>query len=401
MGRTPLTRALNTIVVDNMGRFPVKLCRGNSYIMLAHHVGANAIFIQPFKSKSDAHQISAYNAITERMKALGLSANLHVLDNEASAAYIDCITNKWECNHQKVPPDMHWPNIAKRMIPAFKAHFFSMLAGINPRFPVTRWDLPLHQEEITINLLCTLQFDPTKSAWELMFGPFNYNATPLGPPGCYIIINAKGTTWRTWDFKGLEGFYIGPEMNHYRSYTLLGNSTQAIVVSYTIIFWHHTLNLPVLTADDCITHCLRALTTAIRANNSPTRTDKQLRRQIITMTNKNNNKQRQLTMTADSNQQQQRRPTTMTNNNTVWVINKKTIKWKLVFSIDVRNLETMNNNDWQWQQLATTTKMNKVEKWWWPTTTNNDDGDNQQWRQTSTTISNAIFLSLTELQANS
>ena len=100
--------------------------------MLAHHVGANAIIIQPFKSKADAHQIPAYNAIMERMKARGVSINLHVLDNEASASYINCITNKWECKHQKVPPDMHQRNIAKRVIGTFKAHLLSILAGIDP-----------------------------------------------------------------------------------------------------------------------------------------------------------------------------------------------------------------------------------------------------------------------------
>jgi len=151
-----------------------------------------------------------------------------------------------------------------------------MLAGVDTQFPVTRWDLLLHQAEITINLLRTSQIDPAKSAWELMCGPFNYNATPMGPPGCRIIIHAKGTTRQTWDFKGIEGFYIGLAMNHYCCYTLLRNNTQAMVVSDTVIFQHHTLNLPVLTAEDCIIYCLRALTTAIRANRSPTRMDEQL-----------------------------------------------------------------------------------------------------------------------------
>ena len=159
------------------------------------------------------------------------------------------------------------------MIRNFKAHLLSMLAGVDPQFPVTHWDLLLHQAEITINVLCASQIDPAESAWEFMCGPFNYNVTPLGPPGCRIIIHAKGTIRRTRDFKGIECFYIGPAMNHYRCYTLLRNKTQAIVVSDNIIFWHHTLNLTVLTAEDCIIHCLRAPTTAFRANRSPTRTD--------------------------------------------------------------------------------------------------------------------------------
>jgi hypothetical protein len=188
------TRAMNTIFTDNMGQFPIELRSRNSYIMLAHHVRANAIIIEPFKFKADTHQIPAHNAVMERMKAHGLSVNLQVLDNEASATYIDCITNKWKCKHQKVPPDIHQRNIAKHMIRTFKAHLLSMLTGVDPRFPGTRWDLLLHQAEITLNLLCTSQINPTKSTWELMCGPFNYDATPFGSPGCCIIMHSKGTT---------------------------------------------------------------------------------------------------------------------------------------------------------------------------------------------------------------
>jgi hypothetical protein len=65
-------------------------------------------------------------------------------------------------------------------------------------------------------------------------------------------------------------------MNHYRCYTLIRNNTQAVVVSNTIIFRHHTLSLPALTTEDRITHCLCALTTAIQADRTPTKTDDQL-----------------------------------------------------------------------------------------------------------------------------
>ncbi len=123
------TLPLSTIFTNDMGRFPVKSASSNSYIMLAYHVGANVILIQPFKSKADAHRIPAYNTIMERLKSQGISVDLHILDNEASAAYIDCITNKWKCEHQKIPPNMHRRNIAERMICTFKAHLLSILAG--------------------------------------------------------------------------------------------------------------------------------------------------------------------------------------------------------------------------------------------------------------------------------
>jgi hypothetical protein len=128
--------ALNTIYTDDMGRFPIQSFNGNNYIMLAHHKGANAIFIQPFKSMADAHRIPAYNDIMTGTKARGLAVELHILDNESSAAYIKCINEKWKCKHQKLPPDMHRSNIAEHMIRTFKAHLLSMLAGVDPLFPI-------------------------------------------------------------------------------------------------------------------------------------------------------------------------------------------------------------------------------------------------------------------------
>jgi hypothetical protein len=132
------------------------------------------------------------------------------------------------------------------------------------------------QAELTVNLLRSSKLDPTKSALEFLNGPFNYGATPMGPPGSRIIAHAKGATRRSWDFRGIEGFYIGPAMHHYRCYTLLRHNTLAPVVSDTVIFRHHTLTLPAITTEDRIIHCLCALTTAIQADRTPTRTDDQL-----------------------------------------------------------------------------------------------------------------------------
>ena len=88
----------------------------------------------------------------------------------------------------------------------------------------------------------------------------------MGPPECKVISHAKGSTWRLWDFCGNESFYIGPALNHYRCYTVIKNSRQAVVVSDTVTFQHPILDLPALTTEDQIIHCLQALTIAIRAD---------------------------------------------------------------------------------------------------------------------------------------
>ena len=183
-----------TLYTDDMGRFPIRAMSGNQYIMLAFQDAANVILVQAFQSKADHHRIPAYNTIMDRLTTRGHTVDMQILDNEASAAYINCINNTWNVRHQKVPPDMHRRNKAERAIRTFKAHFISILASVDPSFPKNRWDLLLPQAEITVNLLRQSATKPTISAWEHFNGPYNFDATPMGPPGCRVISHAKGST---------------------------------------------------------------------------------------------------------------------------------------------------------------------------------------------------------------
>ena len=111
---------------------------------------------------------------------------------------------------------MHRCNKAEQAIWTFKAHFLAILASVDPLFPRNRWDLLLPQAELTVNLLRQSLLQPDISAWEHFNGPFNFNATPMGPPGCMVIAHAKGSTRRSWDYHGNCGYYVGPAPDYYR-----------------------------------------------------------------------------------------------------------------------------------------------------------------------------------------
>ena len=159
---------------------------------------------------------TAYNIIMQCLKDRGIAVTTQVLENEASAAYKAAITDRWKCKFQLVPPDMHCQNAAEHAIRTFKAHFLTILASVDPAFPKSRWDLLLLQAEITINLLRQAHSNPSISAWECINGPYNFDASPMGPPGSRIIAHAKGSTCKSWDFRGIGGFYVGPALEHYR-----------------------------------------------------------------------------------------------------------------------------------------------------------------------------------------
>ena len=92
--------------------------------MVAYHCDANIILTCPFKSRKDQHRLAAYNAIMTRLKRKGLTVDLQIFNNEASAAYKQLIGDEWGAKFQLVPPNIHCRNAAERAIRTFKAHFW-------------------------------------------------------------------------------------------------------------------------------------------------------------------------------------------------------------------------------------------------------------------------------------
>ena len=78
------------------------------------------------------------------------------------------------------------------------------------------WDRLLVQVELTINLLRNARLNPKLLAWAFLSGNFDFNKSPLLPPGTKIIIHAKPSNRASWAFHGENGYYIGPAVNHYR-----------------------------------------------------------------------------------------------------------------------------------------------------------------------------------------
>lgn len=120
-------------------------------------------------------------------------------DNKARKDHRHTITNDWKASYQLVPLNVHHANATERAIQTFKAHFLSILACINDSFPNYPRDKLLPQMEATLNLFCQATIAPSISAWVYSHGPSNYDAKPLDPIGCPVIIHNKISTCNSWD----------------------------------------------------------------------------------------------------------------------------------------------------------------------------------------------------------
>jgi hypothetical protein len=123
--------------------------------------------------------------------------------------------NKNGLDYQLVPPHVHRRNAAERAIQTFKNHLLAFLATCDPDFPVSEWDRLLFQAELTLNLLRSSRVNPKLSSYAYLFGNFDFNKTPLAPPGTRVAVHLKPDQRASWAYHTEEGWYIGPSMEHY------------------------------------------------------------------------------------------------------------------------------------------------------------------------------------------
>ena len=125
-----------------------------------------------------------------------------------------------------------------------------MIAGLctcDSRFPASYWDKLLPQAIITLNLLRSSRRNPSLSAYAAIHGHFDFNATPLAPPGTKVIVHHKKR--KSFGVKGLDGWYTGPSMDHYRCYECFIPSTRGKMNADTVEFFPQAVPFPNVTAD--------------------------------------------------------------------------------------------------------------------------------------------------------
>ena len=163
------------------------------------------------KTRSATDHFNAYKRIHSLLQSRGLKPQLQRLDNEASHHLKQFLSDN-QIDYQLVPPHAHRRNQAERAIRVFKNRFIAGLCSTCTNFPLHLWDRLLPQALITLNLLRSSHINPQLSAQELIYGTFNFNRTPLAPPGTKVLIHTKPSVRETWAPHGIDGWYLGPAM---------------------------------------------------------------------------------------------------------------------------------------------------------------------------------------------
>ena len=103
---------------------------------------------------------------------------------------------------------------------------------------------------MTLNLLRISRINPNLLAWACVNGVHSFNKIPLAPPSTKIIIHSKLGQRASWDYHGLEGFYVAPVPDHYRCLTCYFPKTKSEVIADTVKFIPRYIPIPETSLDD-------------------------------------------------------------------------------------------------------------------------------------------------------
>jgi len=243
---------------DLTGNFPYMSLEGNVCFFVVYHYESNAILGLPIPNMEDSTIFRAYKQQFDFLTSRGFTIKLNVMDNQASKQIKRFLTTQ-ECDLLLVEPHNHRVNAAERAIQTFKDHFVSALATTDSEFPLQLWDRLTPQIETTLNLMRRSRIDPSKSAYDVLHGPYDWNRFPLAPPGCKAIIYESPAQRGSWGSHGVDAWYLGPSLDHYRCCHYFVPQTRAYRISGSAELFPQHCQVPCLTTRE---H-LQGLTTEV------------------------------------------------------------------------------------------------------------------------------------------
>ena len=171
---------------------------------MVYDYDSNAILVEVLKTRQAAEIRNAWQTIQKTLSTPGASPEVYIMDNEASTDLKSAMT-KHKLQYQLVPPDMHRRNAAEKAIRTYKNHFIAGMCTVDPAFPKQEWDRLIFHSYITMNLLRNSRANPKLSSYAYLHGNFDFNKTPLAPPGTKVVVHSKPNNRASWDPHGIEG----------------------------------------------------------------------------------------------------------------------------------------------------------------------------------------------------
>ena len=97
-----------------------------------------------------------------------------------------------------------------------------------------------------------------------MNDPFDYNATPMAPPGIRTLVYENPQQRKTWAQHGVNAWYIGYYPDHYRCHKTYVPANRGERIYHTVSFSLHDFAVTSNNHQDYVARSIRDLTTALQ-----------------------------------------------------------------------------------------------------------------------------------------
>ena len=144
---------------------------------------------------------------------------------------------------QFAPPHSHRTNAAEKAIDTWKCHFLAALASVDPDFPIHLWCRLIYQATTTLNILRPSHINLRLSAKAQLNIAYDFNCSPLTPPGTQILVHKTPGLRRTWAIHGVDCCYVGAAPEHYPYYRVYIPFTAAKCITKTVNFFPHSFSM--------------------------------------------------------------------------------------------------------------------------------------------------------------
>lgn len=256
-----VTPLLETNHSDSTGRFPIISRKSNQYVFVS--VLNDYIHMEPMPSRNGAAYVKAFSDTIAFYQERSATVRYQRLDNESSGLVEKYLKSK-DITIEYVPPNTHRANKAESAILDAKNHSISSFSTAHPDFLLDMWDESLPQAEITLNLLQEYSPDSSKSAYEGLYGKkYDFLAHSIVPFGTLVVVHEKPHQRGSWDTHGVKGYYLGPALNHYRSWRTFVIKSQTQRISDTLAWFPSPLLLPGSNPYDMVHAAITDLTSAL------------------------------------------------------------------------------------------------------------------------------------------
>ena len=172
--------------------------------------------------------------------------------------------DKQRIDFQLTPAGIHRRNLAERAIQTLKDHLVAGgLCSFDPSFPLHLWDKLIPQGLLILNLMRPSHACPQISAYAHVHGAFDYNRTPLAPPGIKVLAHLRPEDRPSWSLHAADGYYVGQAMRHYQCHNVWLPSTDRTRIAQTVCWFPHHCKMPSATQAKVVTAAAKDLIAAL------------------------------------------------------------------------------------------------------------------------------------------